>query len=243
MIVIPRRCLLTAAYHHNIVRSNVEVFPMQAVETVSVESFRRFTGASLHASKAYVTAGEGSLKKSLQLYFDCCGNEDMTAAQIFEVGSKTELMEEFDHAKNIMPISKDTFGKSYAIQNDTSNQESCDHISNYVKNTITIYHPSSRQKQNIKRDKCKAKHIHRRRKKSVRQEVTGTTNLSPNEPVLQSAYTTPAKKTPYQKKRPNRRKISEQTGHGNVLTPSEKRALDFREEASRLFDTHGDDLG
>ena len=25
MIVIPRRCLLTAAYHHNIVRSNVEV--------------------------------------------------------------------------------------------------------------------------------------------------------------------------------------------------------------------------
>ena len=125
----------------------------------------------------------------------------MTAAQIIEAGSKTELMEEFDHAKNIMPISKDTFGKSYAIQNDTSNQESCDHITNYVKNTIAIYHPSSRQKQNIKKDKRKAKHIHRRRKKSVRQEVTGTTNLSPNEPVLQSPYTPPAKKNSISKKK------------------------------------------
>ena len=41
----------------------------------------------------------GGSEEALQLYFDCCGNEDMTAAQIFEAGSKTELMEEFDHAK------------------------------------------------------------------------------------------------------------------------------------------------
>ena len=244
MIVILHRCLFTVVDHHNIDRSNLENFRMQVAETVTVESFRRFTGASLHASKAYVTAGEGSLKKSLQLYFDCCGNEDMTAVQIFEAGCKSKPMEEFDYARNIMTISKDTFGKSYAIQVGTRDQESCDHISNYVASTISLYHPSSRQNQKVKRDEYKAKHTHRRRKNRIQQKVTGTMpNLNPSDPVLQSPCTSPAKKTPDHKKRPNHRKISKDNGHRNVLTPSEKRAVQFREEASRLFDTHGDDFG
>lgn len=216
----------------------MDYFVTKVMEDIDADDFHRLTGAPIDVSKTFVLAGNGNLKRALKLYFDNAG----CAKDVLMFHSEAEIMN-----RQQLPV------RSRQIEDVP---EDDDYTTRYVKSTIDLFHPSS----DSKKEKRKANY---RRK----MDATKTRNKSPglqnnthividNEDnkgydsnllntdidiVLNNATTGSSSSattpTPSKMVTPKRENKSKKT-----LTPSQKRALEFRKEATILFDQHGDDL-
>ena len=216
----------------------MDYFVTNVMEDIDADDFHRLTGAPMDVSKTFVLAGNGNLKRTLKLYFDHAGcDKNVLTSQ-----SETEIMK-----KQLLPV------RNRQIEDAP---EDDDYATKYVTSTIDMFHPSSdskKEKQKAyyrrKMDAAKTRNKSPDLQSNINIVIDNENNIGYDSNLLNTdidivlnnttadSPSSATTSTPSKMVTPKREHKSKKT-----ITPSQKRAVEFRKEATILFDQHGDDL-